>query len=141
MSELQTWAIVAVPIVTGLGLLFAYLELRKQQETRELQLVENIMKNLDDMERRLIDEAGKWDKGTMQSWDIQFMNEVEWLCFLFNEKKIRDKNLKEFWKGSIFQWHDDIFLKHFSKEEIENETVFTEVKKFCKDNKDNRTVS
>lgn len=135
MIDLQTWAIVTIPFITGIGLYFAYQQLKKQQETRELVLVETIMKNLNDRHDRLLDNYEKWDDKKKQIWDIQFLNELEWLSFLFNEGKIRDDKLKKFWTPSILKWYDEILLKRFKKKDIEDKTKCAELKKFCKNNK------
>ena len=134
IDNIQTIAIVTVPIVAGFGLGFTVMQLKKQQETRELELIENIMKNLNYMNDRIADRDKTWTKEELRVWDIQFMNELEWLCFLFNEEKIKDKKLKKYWISAIKDWHDEIYLKHFEQKEIDDPKHYLEVKKFLREN-------
>lgn len=125
--------LVFLPTISGIaasiGLIISAITLRKNNETRELHITENIVSDLKNLEREFLEKYAHKDETERRKWDILFFNSIEWLCFLINERKIRDKKIIYFFKDGLIAWYEDILVKHYSKEELDDQKIFPEFKK------------
>ena len=50
-------------------------------------------------------------------WIYRMLNDIEWLCFLINEKFISDKKILRILEPTLIGYYEDTFLKYVSKDE------------------------
>ena len=105
---------------------------RKNNKTKQLEILESVYKDIKALEQRYYDEYDGKEGKDVKTWDFQFFNQIEWLSFLINEKKLKDKKLVNFFKPAISDWYDNMFVKHWEKSVIEDEKQFEEFKKLYK---------
>ena len=129
MTELF-WPTIAIAVVAGLGLLFAGTQVNRERKTREIELAENFLHDLQELNSEILEKYSTLDKEGKESLDIAFFNRLEWVCFLFNEKKIKDGKIKNFFEPAIKEWYEETFLKVMSQEYVDNPKSFYELKKF-----------
>jgi hypothetical protein len=54
---------------------------------------------------------------TRKQWVYRMLNDIEWLCFLINEKFISDKKILRTLEPTLIGYYEDTFLKYVSKDE------------------------
>jgi hypothetical protein len=52
-----------------------------------------------------------------QQWVYRMFNDIEWLCFLINEKFISDRKILKQLKPTLIDYYENTFLKYVSKDE------------------------
>jgi hypothetical protein len=52
-----------------------------------------------------------------QQWLYRIFNDIEWLCFLINEKFISDRKILKQLKPTLIDYYENTFLKYVSKDE------------------------
>ena len=52
-----------------------------------------------------------------KKWAYRMFNDIEWLCFLINEKFISDKKILGQFKPTLIDYYEETFLKYVSKDE------------------------
>ena len=52
-----------------------------------------------------------------KKWVYRMLNDIEWLCFLINEKFISDKKILRQLEPTLIGYYEDTFLKYLSKDE------------------------
>jgi hypothetical protein len=52
-----------------------------------------------------------------KQWVYRMFNDIEWLCFLINEKFISDKKILRQLERTLIGYYEDTFLKYVSKDE------------------------
>lgn len=52
-----------------------------------------------------------------QHWVYRMFNDIEWLCFLINEKFISDRKILKQLKPTLIDYYENTFLKYVSKDE------------------------
>ena len=52
-----------------------------------------------------------------KKWVYRMLNDIEWLCFLINEKFISDKKILRQLVPTLIGYYEDTFLKYVSKDE------------------------
>ena len=126
--SLETGAAIASGVFAGVGLIYAAIQIRSDKKIHELTLTESVFTQIQNLSEKL-DEYQTKNEEEKHSWDFRFFNQLEWFSFLINEKKINDEKLIEFFKDAIIDWYDNIFLKHFEQDTINDEKEFPEFKK------------
>ena len=48
---------------------------------------------------------------------LPYVNDIEWLCFLINEKFISDRKILRQLEPTLIGYYEDTFLKYVSKDE------------------------
>lgn len=119
-------------LIAGVGLILNFLGLRKNTETREIQLLDNSFNRIIEIEKTLYKDYKGKDKETRKEWDSLLFNSIEIFSFYINKNFIKNKHVVEFFDDAIIQWYEEIFLKHYSKEEIGDLAHFPEFKKLYK---------
>jgi hypothetical protein len=52
-----------------------------------------------------------------QQWVYRIFNDIEWLCFLINEKFISDRKILKQLKPTLIDYYENTFLKYVSNDE------------------------
>ena len=52
-----------------------------------------------------------------KQWAYRMFNDIEWLCFLINEKFISDKKILRQLEPTLIGYYEETFLKYVSKDE------------------------
>ena len=52
-----------------------------------------------------------------KQWVYRIFNDIEWLCFLINEKFISDRKIRKQFEPTLIEYHENMFLKYVSKDE------------------------
>ena len=52
-----------------------------------------------------------------KKWAYRMFNDIEWLCFLINEKFISDKKILRQLEPTLIGYYEETFLKYVSKDE------------------------
>src|SRR5215475_5180063 len=52
-----------------------------------------------------------------KKWVYRMLNDIEWLCFLINEKFISDKKILRQLEPTLIGYYEDTFLEYVSKDE------------------------
>ena len=123
-------------IATATALCFTIGSFRGLRKTEEIRLAESVFKDIRILQKDLSDinstsgdlDIPEAEERRKNSWRSQFFNTLEWLSFLINENKIKDKNVIKFFKPAIMKWYDDIFVKYMGNAVTDPEE-FPELKK------------
>ena len=52
-----------------------------------------------------------------KQWVYRIFNDIEWLCFLINEKFISDRKIRKQFEPTLIEYYENMFLKYMSKDE------------------------
>ena len=52
-----------------------------------------------------------------KQWVYRNFNDIEWLCFLINEKFISDRKIRKQFEPTLIEYYDNSFLKYVSNDE------------------------
>lgn len=127
----ETSTIVAIlsAIFAGIGLILNWFALRENNVTRQIQLLNDSFRSIKETEMTLYKEYKNADQKTKKEWDSLLFNSIEQFAFLVNEKFIKNKKISGFFDDAIVMWYEQIFLKHYSDEEVNNPKNYPEFKK------------
>jgi len=130
----MTWEVplviaVVSAVFAGIGLILNWLALRENNKTRQIQLLNDVFKSIKETESTLYKEYKGKDKETQKEWDSLLFNSIEQFAFLVNERYIKDKKIVGFFDDAVVMWYEQIFLKHYSQEEVNNLKNYQEFKK------------
>ena len=114
------------------GLIFTALQLRANNKTKQLEILESVYSDIKALEQKYYDDYDGHQEKDVKNWDSQFFNQLEWLSFLINEKKLKDKKLVSYLKPAIIDWYENMFLKHSEQSVINDEKQYEEFKKLYK---------
>lgn len=113
----------------GFCLILNYQSIRENNTTRQIQLLNNMFKDIQENAKILFKDYKNADLENRKKWDSLLFNSIELFAFLVNEKFIKDKKISGFFDDAIVMWYEEIFLKHYSKEDIGSSKIFPEFKK------------
>lgn len=116
-------------LFAGIGLILNWLALRENNQTRQLQLLNDSFKSIKETEITLYKGYKNADIKTKREWDSLLFNSIEQFAFLVNEKFIKNKKIAGFFDDAVVMWYEQIFLKHYSEEEVNNPKNYQEFKK------------
>ncbi len=116
-------------IIAGVGLFLNGISIRENNRTRQLELLNNMFKDIQEKALTLFRDYKNADKKTIKEWDSLFFNSIEQFAFLVNDKFIKDKKIVGFFDDAIVMFYEEIFLKYYLKEDIDNPKIFPEFKK------------
>lgn len=120
---------VIAAIAAVVALFFTAISWNKDRQTRELQTIDELRKELMDLERELTEKYESKSESEKKKWDSLFFNTLEWFAFLINENKLKDKKLVGFFSPAIITWYDDVFHAHAGKETLDDPKQYEELKK------------
>lgn len=112
-----------------IGLGYVAYQIRSDNKTRQLQILENVYNGVQALEQRFFDKYLNATDEEKKDWDSQFFNHLDWFGFLVNNEKIKDEELINYFKPAIIGWYENIFLVHSEKNVIDDPTKFEEFKK------------
>ena len=55
-----------------------------------------------------------------KQWVYRIFNDIEWLCFLINEKFINDRKILKQFEPTLIDYYENMFLKYVSKDEMDS---------------------
>lgn len=116
-------------IFAGIGLILNWLALRENNITRQIQLLNDSFKSIKETEIMLYKEYKNADQKAKKEWDSLLFNSIEQFAFLVNEKFIKNKKISGFFDDAVIMWYEQIFIEHYSKEEVNNPKNYPEFKK------------
>jgi hypothetical protein len=116
-------------IFAGVGLILNWLALRENNITRQIQLLNDSFKSIKETEVMLYTEYKNSDQKTKREWDSLLFNSIEQFAFLVNEKFIKNSKISGFFDDAVVMWYEQIFIEHYSKEEVNNPKNYPEFKK------------
>jgi len=128
MISLDTMVASISAALAGIGLILAWWGLRAETKVRQLQILDNTLNNINQTVQLLYDKYEAESEDKKKQWDSQLFNQIEYFSFLVNNKFLKDKRLIEFFKDAIIMWYEEIFLKHYPKDQIENTRLYPEMK-------------
>lgn len=117
-------------IATAIALFFTIGSFLRIRKTEEIRLAESVFKDIRALQKDLsdINAVTGDDIRRKNSWRSQFFNTLEWLSFLINEKKIKDKKVINFYQPAIIEWYEKVFEKHMG-DAVHDPKEFPEFKK------------
>jgi hypothetical protein len=119
-------------IIATLGLFFTAYVFLKDEKTKQLQIAENIFKDLRDLENQYYEKYYQENEYKKKNWSSIFFNTIEWFSFLINHGKLNDKEMIGFFKEAIISYYEDIFCKIYDFKSINDNTQFAEFKQLYK---------
>jgi hypothetical protein len=122
-----------------LGLFFTAYVFLKDEKTKQLQIAENIFKDLRDLENQYYEKYYQENEYKKKNWSSIFFNTIEWFSFLINHGKLNDKEMIGFFKEAIISYYEDIFCKIYDFKSINDNTQFAEFKQLYKKLKETST--
>jgi hypothetical protein len=130
------------------ALILTYFTFRSFNKSEETKLAESVFKDI----RMLEDQKSKIQKDSVlaheraeiqeskKDWASLFFNTLEWLSFLINNKKIKDKKIVSYFKPALLAWYNDIFLDvdYIELDQVNDPKDYPELKKLIEDLKSGR---
>ncbi|MDD2665419.1 MAG: hypothetical protein PHD13_01365 [Methanocellales archaeon] len=130
--DISLIAVVFASSVAGLGLILNGIALIENSKTRQLQLLNEVFRSIKETELELYKDYKNKDQETKREWDSLLFNSIEEYAFFVNERFIKNKKISGFFDDAVVKWYEQIYLEHYSKEEIEDPKNFPEFKKLYK---------
>ena len=118
-------------IAAIIGLFFTGYVFLKDQKTRQLQIAEDIFKNLRELEIQYYEKYHKNDENLKQ-WKYIFFNTLEWFSFLINHNRLKDKEMLMFFDDTFIAYYEHIFINVFEDKYINDDKQFPEFKNLYK---------
>ncbi len=116
---------IASAIAVAGAFIYAGLRYRSGQISEQITRSYECLKDLKDLQASKIEHSDAYlDSDAMDQWYERYFNSWEWFSFMVNEKQIKDRNIKRFFKRSLMTDYERIFEKHFTKERIDKDGEF-----------------
>ena len=122
---------IVAAIAAIIGLFFTGYVFLKNQKTRQLQIAEDIFKNLRELEIQFYEKYDK-NEENLKQWKYVFFNTLEWFSFLINHNKLEDKEMLMFFKDTFIAYYEHIFIRVFEDKDIKDNKQFSEFKNLYK---------
>jgi hypothetical protein len=140
VNNLLNGAQIIAGFVAAIALFITYFTFRNFGRSEEIKLSESVFKDIRSLEEQKskVEESSPFPTALLErrkDWASLFFNTLEWLSFLINNKKIKDKKIISFFKKAIIDWYDDIFLdtSYITQEQVEDSDEYRELKKLYKE--------
>jgi hypothetical protein len=100
------------------ALFYTVITFRRSKKLDQITQTNIIMASLRDVEVELakVPPGSEYDISRKQ-WVYRMFNDIEWLCFLINEKFISDRKILKQLKPTLIDYYENTFLKYVSKDE------------------------
>ena len=104
--------------IYGAALFYTIIAFTRSKKLDQITQTNVIMYGWRDLEVELdkVPPGSEYDI-TRKKWVYRMLNDIEWLCFLINEKFISDKKILRTLEPTLIGYYEDIFLKNVSKDE------------------------
>jgi hypothetical protein len=116
-------------LFAGIGLFLNWWAIRQADKTRQLQLLNDVFQSIKETELTLYKEYKGSDQKAKKEWDSLLFNSIEQFAFLVNERYIKDKRISAFFDDAVIMWYEQIFLKHYTADEVGDAKNYPEFKK------------
>ena len=109
--------IIAAGIYAG-ALFYTVITFRRSKKLDQITQTNMITSAWREMEIELdkVPTGSEYDISRKQ-WAYRMFNDIEWLCFLINEKFISDKKILRQLEPTLIGYYEETFLKYVSKDE------------------------
>ncbi|MGA7602774.1 MAG: hypothetical protein WCE33_06785 [Nitrososphaeraceae archaeon] len=109
--------IIAAGIYAG-ALFYTVVTFRRSKKLDQITQTNMITSAWREMEIELdkVPTGSEYDISRKQ-WAYRMFNDIEWLCFLINEKFISDKKILRQLEPTLIGYYEETFLKYVSKDE------------------------
>jgi hypothetical protein len=109
---------IVVAGVYAAALFYTVLTFRRSKKLDQITQTNVIVYGWRDLEIELdkIPPGSEYDSSRKQ-WVYRILNDIEWLCFLINEKFISDKKILRTLEPTLIGYYEDTLLKYASKDE------------------------
>ena len=109
--------IIAAGIYAG-ALFYTVVTFRRSKKLDQITQTNMITSAWREMEIELdkVPTGSEYDISRKQ-WAYRMFNDIEWLCFLINEKFISDKKILRQLEPTLIGYYEESFLKYVSKDE------------------------
>lgn len=109
--------IIAAGIYAG-ALFYTVVTFRRSKKLDQITQTNMITSAWREMEIELdkVPQGSEYDISRKQ-WAYRMFNDIEWLCFLINEKFISDKKILRQLEPTLIGYYEETFLKYVSKDE------------------------
>jgi hypothetical protein len=131
MDFLSNVDIIAAASAT-VALFFTGYTFLQDQKTRQLQMADDLFKNLRELENQYYEKYINKDDEEKKHWRYIFFNTIEWFSFLINNNKFKDKKMLTFFEDALIAYYDEMFVKLFDENVIRDENQFPEFKNLYK---------
>lgn len=121
---------IAAMVAAG-GLIFTAFQLRANNNTRQLELLESIFHDIHSLEQQFY-EKYEDSPDKQDNWRTLFFQQLEWFAFLVNEEKIKDEKSIGFFKPGFIEWCEGLFAVYGDDNQINEPSSFSELKKLYK---------
>lgn len=127
---LDTWGVIsslsaaAAAGVAGWGLI-------QNSRAIQLQVLENVFRDIRDLERIYYESYADKSDAEKQHWDALFFNTLEYLAFLINRRIVRRGRLLDFYRDALPTWRG-MFERLASDEVKRLPYKYPEFKKLCR---------
>jgi hypothetical protein len=100
------------------ALFYTVITFRRSKKLDQITQTNVIMYSWRDLEIELdrVPPGSDYDISRKQ-WVYRMFNDIEWLCFLINEKFISDRKILRQLEPTLIGYYEDTFLKYVSKDE------------------------
>lgn len=100
------------------ALFYTVITFRRSKKLDQITQTNIIMSSWRDAEVELakVHPGSEYDISRKQ-WVYRMFNDIEWLCFLINEKFISDKKILKQLEPTLIDYYENTFLKYMSKDE------------------------
>jgi hypothetical protein len=100
------------------ALFYTVITFRRSKKLDQITQTNVIMSTWREMEIELdkVPSGSEYDI-PRKKWAYRMLNDIEWLCFLINEKFISDKKILRQLEPTLIGYYEDTFLKYVSKDE------------------------
>ena len=109
--------IIAAEIYAG-ALFYTAITFRRSKKLDQITQTNIVMSSWRDAEVELdkIPPGSEYDISRKQ-WVYRIFNDIEWLCFLINEKFISDRKILKQFEPTLIEYYENMFRKYVSKDE------------------------
>jgi hypothetical protein len=100
------------------ALFYTVITFRRSKKLDQITQTNIIMSSWRDAEVELAKvHPGSEHDISRKQWVYRMFNDIEWLCFLINEKFINDKKILKQLEPTLIDYYENMFLKYVSKDE------------------------
>ncbi|HZA69354.1 MAG TPA: hypothetical protein VE548_06605 [Nitrososphaeraceae archaeon] len=109
--------IIAAGIYAG-ALFYTAITFRRSKKLDQITQTNIVTSSWRDAEVELdkIPPGSEYDISRKQ-WVYRIFNDIEWLCFLINEKFISDRKILKQFEPTLIEYYENMFRKYVSKDE------------------------
>jgi hypothetical protein len=104
--------------IYGAALFYTVITFRRSKKLDQFTQTNIITSSWRDAEIELdkVPSGSEFDISRKQ-WVYRIFNDIEWLCFLINEKFISDRKILKQLEPTLIEYYENMFLKYLSKDE------------------------